>query len=57
MLAPSYDHGPVKGMEWDSFEQVRGRVADMWAKLPPAADAISAEMRQLIHKHNPHNRQ
>ena len=47
MLRVVYDHKPID-VEWDTFEDVRKRVSETWSALPPSADAISKEMREVM---------
>ncbi|QDZ24410.1 nicotinamide phosphoribosyltransferase [Chloropicon primus] len=54
LLRVVYDQRPKDDLEWDSFEEVRARVAETWSKLRPNADAVSDEMKALQKKHNPH---
>jgi hypothetical protein len=43
-----YDKGPVSGLHWESFDQLRERVAREWTALPPAADNLSDSLKQKI---------
>lgn len=45
-----YDHGPLESHEWDSFDDVRTRLAAEWAALPPTADVISPSLRAKMTK-------
>ena len=45
LLKVIYDRGPVAGLEWESFDATRARLAAEWAALPPAADAVAPALR------------
>jgi nicotinamide phosphoribosyltransferase len=45
LLKVVYDRGPVAGLEWESFDAARARLAAEWAALPPAADAVAPALR------------
>ncbi len=48
LLQVVYDRRPVPGFKWDSFEVVRARVRDEWARLPAVHDPVSAPLKQKI---------
>ncbi len=48
MLQVVYDCGPVPGFAWDSFDEVRARVAREWGALPRTANVISAELAEQV---------
>jgi len=50
LLKVMYDHGPIKGFQWEDFNTCRSRVASEWAALPPTADNISASLKKKILK-------
>ncbi|KAJ2708181.1 hypothetical protein FB645_000027 [Coemansia sp. IMI 203386] len=50
-----YDHGPVSGMSWDCFDDVRRRLNDQWARFPPRANAVSPSL--LAHQKTVHDDQ
>jgi nicotinamide phosphoribosyltransferase len=45
LLKVIYDKGPVKGLRWESFDELRERVEREWAALPPTADVISESLK------------
>jgi nicotinamide phosphoribosyltransferase len=48
MLQVVYDHGPLEGLVWDSFDTVRQRVEREWAALPHTADHISSSLKAKV---------
>ncbi len=48
VLRVVYDHGPVSGFKWDSFDTVRARVADQWPRTPKKHDVVSAPLKDRI---------
>jgi nicotinamide phosphoribosyltransferase len=46
LLKVIYDKGPVKGLKWESFDELRERVEREWAALPPTADVISESLKR-----------
>ncbi|KAJ2381157.1 hypothetical protein GGI05_006074 [Coemansia sp. RSA 2603] len=55
LLNVVYDCGPVPGLTWDSFDDVRRRLDDQWARFPRNAKAVSVQL--LEHQRSVHARQ
>lgn len=45
LLRVVYDKGPVPGLVWETFDEVRKRLESEWVALPPGVDAISESLR------------
>jgi nicotinamide phosphoribosyltransferase len=45
MLQVVYDCGPVDGLQWETFDQLRARVEREWAALPKRADVLSGSLK------------
>ncbi|KAJ2842653.1 hypothetical protein J3B02_005518, partial [Coemansia erecta] len=48
-----YDHGPIAGLTWDCFDNVRRRLNDQWSRFPRHANAVSSSLlahQQAVHK-------
>lgn len=50
MLETVYDCGAVHSWKAETFQQMRDRLNREWVSLPPKADVISAEMKEVITK-------
>lgn len=48
MLQVVYDHGPVPGLVWDSFDALRQRLLSEWEALPPTADVLSPSLKEKV---------
>ena len=42
-----YDNGPVADPGWESFDDLRKRVASEWKAAPPKADNISDQLKEV----------
>lgn len=49
LLKVIYDKGPIKGLRWESFDELRERVEREWAALPPASDVVSESLKSKQH--------
>jgi len=45
VLKVVYDHGPVKGLWTESFDELKERVEKQWKALPPKFDPASPELK------------
>jgi len=48
LLVTVYDCGPVAGLKWPTFTELKNKVKDEWPKVPKAYDPISKELRANI---------
>jgi len=50
LLETIWDHGPVKGYKWDSYDELRERVRSEWDRLPAEHDPRSPELMDKIQR-------
>jgi nicotinamide phosphoribosyltransferase len=50
LLKVVYDCGPVEGVDWGTFDEVRERVKLQWPALPKTAVNMSASLRAKVVK-------
>jgi nicotinamide phosphoribosyltransferase len=48
ILLTVWDNGPVAGLKWPTFDQIRENILQGWATVPPTYDPISHELRDKI---------
>jgi len=48
LLVTVYENGPVAGLKWPTFTELRNRVKEEWPKVPKNYDPISKELRVII---------
>ncbi|KAK3276004.1 hypothetical protein CYMTET_15896, partial [Cymbomonas tetramitiformis] len=53
LLQIVYDNGPLAASPWESFTEVRSRLASEWAALPPNADVLSPQIKNVIKEISP----
>jgi nicotinamide phosphoribosyltransferase len=48
LLQVVWDHGPVKDLKWESFDELRKRVKEGWETVPKLYDPVSEELHGKI---------
>jgi len=48
LLVTIYDNGPVAGLKWPTFDELRAKVKSEWSIVPKKFDPISTELRGNI---------
>ncbi|KAL4549846.1 hypothetical protein Ndes2526B_g04833 [Nannochloris sp. 'desiccata'] len=46
MLQIVYNCGPVEGLQWETFDQLRERVEQEWGALPKTADVVAESLKK-----------
>jgi nicotinamide phosphoribosyltransferase len=46
MLQVVYDCGPVEGLQWENFDQLKARVEREWRGLPKTADVVAESLKK-----------